>query len=732
MTGRLRRTLRAVTVAATTWLTAGVAPLGPSAFPLAAAAAAGALGCAALYVWRREAVLCVLAIAMACAAATAGVVVGVEPTRAQVAALQAQGGRHLEVSATVTGHLTSVDSGDLWFDAVVNDVRAGDTHVAGAIPARIGVASASRDAVSRAGPGSNVSLSGRGIPATPGERALIVVRADRVAAAPPPTGAWAWFDGLRDGLMRSTHGLPQPGAGLIPGLAVGDTSGLDGDTETAMKVSSLSHLTAVSGANCAIVVAAAFTLLGLCHAPRWLRISGAVAVLGGFVALVTPEPSVVRAATMAAIALLALALGRPAVGVSVLSAAVTAVLVVDPWMARSLGFALSAAATAALLVLARPLAAGLERWMPRTLALGLAVPTAPQLACGPLIVLIDPHVPLLGIAANLVADPAAAPATILGVLACIAPVPWLRDGLTALAWIPSSWIAAVARTTATMSVQHLPWADGPVGAGLLSVVGGAVVVAVTRPPRRRLRAFAAVVLAVAAGTSAGGVAVRTVAAGATVPADWQIAMCDVGQGDATLWRSGDDVALVDTGPDPQLLTTCLREFGVDRLALVVLTHYDLDHVGGAAAIVGRADLVVHGPVGDAGDARLLRDFEENGARVENAVISRSGAIGATRWTVLGPPENATPGNDASVVVDVTGSGFPRTLLLGDLGARAQAALARRVDVPRVDVVKVSHHGSRDQDAELYRRLHPRLGLIGVGADNRYGHPTASVLSLLAA
>ncbi|WP_366557265.1 ComEC/Rec2 family competence protein [Pseudonocardia sp. SCN 73-27] len=133
----------------------------------------------------------------------------------------------------------------------------------------------------------------------------------------------------------------------------------------------------------------------------------ALLVLVGFVVLVTPEPSVVRAAAMSAIGILALGFGRLTVGIAVLAAAVTALLIADPWLCRSLGFALSTAATAALLVLARPLADGLGRWMPRPLALALAVPTSAQLACGPLIVLIDPHVPLLGVAANLLADPAA-------------------------------------------------------------------------------------------------------------------------------------------------------------------------------------------------------------------------------------------------------------------------------------------------------------------------------------
>ncbi|MFK5012129.1 MBL fold metallo-hydrolase, partial [Klebsiella pneumoniae] len=74
-------------------------------------------------------------------------------------------------------------------------------------------------------------------------------------------------------------------------------------------------------------------------------------------------------------------------------------------------------------------------------------------------------------------------------------------------------------------------------------------------------------------------------------------MCDVGQGDATLWRSGSEVALVDTGPDPEPLAACLQTLGIDHLDLVVLTHFDKDHVGGSAAILGRASVVLHGPTG---------------------------------------------------------------------------------------------------------------------------------------
>src|SRR5690554_3513111 len=118
-----------------------------------------------------------------------------------------------------------------------------------------------------------------------------------------------------------------------------------------------------------------------------MRIVLALAALAAFVILVTPEPSVIRAATMAGLAMLTLMCGRPSAGVGVLCLAVVGILIADPWLAATPGFALSAAATAALIVLGPPLARGLARWMPQPLALALAIPLAAQLVCGPIIAL---------------------------------------------------------------------------------------------------------------------------------------------------------------------------------------------------------------------------------------------------------------------------------------------------------------------------------------------------------
>src|SRR3954452_9236379 len=175
---------------------------------------------------------------------------------------------------------------------------------------------------------------------------------------------------------------------------------------------------------------------------------------------------------------------------AILSLSVAALLVADPWLAGSLGFALSTVATASLLLFARPLAAGLSRYLPRALAYALSVPLAAQLACGPLLVLITPVVPIYGVLANLLAEPAAPVATIVGLAACLAaPIPVLQSGLAALAWVPASWIAGTAETVTAIPGDLVPWLEGWPGAAALTVVGLAIGILVVVAPNgsRRIR-----------------------------------------------------------------------------------------------------------------------------------------------------------------------------------------------------------------------------------------------------
>nr|WP_206686677.1 MULTISPECIES: ComEC/Rec2 family competence protein [Microbacterium] len=723
--------MRLVPVALTAWLTAAIAiQLPGSAGPVAAGC--GVTGIAALVIASRRArwrtVLSLAAVSLAVAGAAAAHVAIAEPARAAVVSLDHSGGRVLEMRMLVVGKVER--SGDGWrFDAQAHRIAYGQHVHTGVVPVEVHV----DDAPHGLDLGATVQTRGTAFPADAGERAVLVVRTvESPVVVAGPTGAFAVASALRDGLQQAMDGLPQPAAGLVSGLAVGDTSAVTAELDADMKTSSLSHLTAVSGANCALVVGIAFALAGLVGAPRGIRVAAGLMTLAAFVLLVSPEPSVVRAATMAAVAMLGVLLGRVGAGVSVLSLAVAVLLVVDPWLAASLGFALSAAATGALLLAAGPLADGLTRWMPGPVALALSVPLAAQLACGPLLVLIDARVPLYGVVANILAAPAAPAGTVVGLLACLlAGVPVVGAGLTALAWVPAAWVAATATTMAQLPASSVPWPEGWVGLLLLGLLG-AVVLALIAPAPARVRHAAVLVLAALGGLGLGAGPIAGVVDRAATPGGWAIVACDVGQGDAVLVRSAAAVALIDAGPDPGPLSRCLDRFGIDRIDLLVLTHFDADHRGGSDAVAGRVDRVLHGPSSGAADDRLLAQLADAGASLMPAQAGQSGNLGDAHWRVLWPrPRDRVypSGNDASVVISVAGGGVPATIFLGDLSAASQRALLATGRVPAAAIVKVAHHGSADQDDALYRSIGPRLALVTVG-ENDYGHPRQEILSTL--
>lgn len=549
----------------------------------------------------------------------------------------------------------------------------------------------------------------------------------------PAAGPLAVAADLRERFAALASHLPGPGAGLLPGLAIGDTSAVPPALDADMKVASLSHLTAVSGSNCVIVVGIVFAAAAALGLGRLGRTAAALVALGGFVLLVTPEPSVVRAAVMAAVALVALASSRPAGGIPVLCVAVIGLLVLDPWLARSYGFALSVLATAGLLVLASPLAERLGTVLPRRPAMLIAIPVAAQLACQPVLLMLDPSLPLYGVPANSLAEPAAPLATIGGLASCLLATlaPALAVPVAWLAWVPASWIAAVAGFVAGLPGARSAWPTGPLGVVLLIALTGLAIALILRAGSPGLRSGLRRVLAVTVIAYLGAVAGGRIATEAGRPSDWLIAMCDVGQGDASVVRSGTAVALIDTGPDPAPLEACLAELGVGRIQLLVLTHYDLDHVGGVAAVLGRVDRVLIGPASDARDTAIAEALTDGGAAVTQVATGEAGVLGELTWRVLWPPPSGVePGNAASVTLFVEGR--LRALFLGDLGEESQQRLLGRAGLGPVDVVKVAHHGSADQSAALYEAVGARVGLIGVGAGNDYGHPTQKLLGILAA
>ncbi|WP_084262279.1 ComEC/Rec2 family competence protein [Actinomadura formosensis] len=558
--------------------------------------------------------------------------------------------------------------------------------------------------------------------------AVVIVRGPpTVLGTPSPVQRAA--EHVRARLRAAVDRLPPDRRGVLPGMVVGDTSRIDPALAEHFRTAGLTHLLVVSGANLAIVVGA---VLGLCRlaglGPRRAPPFAVLAVFG-FVIVARPEPSVLRAAVMGSIGLLALVTGRERQGLPALAAAVLLLVLIDPELSRSYGFALSVLATAGLLVLAPPWRERLGRWLPGPIAGALAVSAAAEVAVAPVLVTLSGEVGVVSVFANLLAAPAVAPATLLGALGAVtAPVSLPAARL--IVWpagLAVGWIIWVARTAAKLPYATIPWAGGGLGAVTLLAAGGAAVL-ILRSGRLRLIAAAAMT-----GVLIAVVAMRAMSPG-WPPPGWQMVACDVGQGDALALSAGPGQAVVvDTGPDPAPVDRCLRRLGVRDVPLLVLTHPHADHINGTSGVRhGRTvRQVLTTPLTSGREARYT-----SGIPIGPAEPGRQWRIGELTLSVLAPPGNGptlsaqddgTTVNNASVVLLARKPGFS-ALLAGDIEADAQRALESAV--PCVQVLKIPHHGSRSQDPRFLAAAHAAVSLISVGEHNDYGHPSPATLNLL--
>lgn len=607
-------------------------------------------------------------------------------------------------------------------------------------------------------PSTRLRVTGRLEPPTDGDvRYAAVLRAEGAgppAVGGPPTGLQRRAGELRAGLREATDGLPSDARALLPGLVVGDTSRISPELDEAFKATDLAHLTAVSGANLAIVLALLIGPPGLALRAERRGLAArlgiplrATALLGGvltlaFVVVCRPEPSVLRAAACGAITLLAIGTGRRRSLLPALAAAVLLLVLHDPWLARGYGFLLSVLATGSLLTIAPRWSAALRRrGVPGRLAEVLAAAGAAQAVCAPVVVVFAARVSLVAVPCNLFAELAVAPATVLGFAALgLAPVAMPAAELLArCAGWPAGWIAAVARAGAGLPGARVDWPDGWPGGALLAVLTALAVYGARYVPRHPWATAGCAVLLLLA-------VVRPPPLTRIVtgwpPPGWTFAMCDVGQGDATVLAAGDGTAVVvDAGPEPALVDSCLRDLGVTRVPLLLLTHFHADHVTGLPGVLrGRAVGAVETTTFP--EPREQSDFVRRTAAAARVPVvpvapGERRRVGPLSWRVLWP--RAGPGpvtgepNDSSVALLVRIAGGPTLLLPGDLEPAAQQSLLRdNPALPPVDVLKVAHHGSAHQDPGLLRHIRPRLALISSGRHNMYGHPAPSTLAALGA
>jgi competence protein ComEC len=495
--------------------------------------------------------------------------------------------------------------------------------------------------------------------------------------------------------------------------------------------------------------------------------------------------SVVRAAVMGGVALVARETGRPGSAATALGLAVAGLLLLDPQMAPDVGFQLSVAATAGLLAWGTPLTERLRRALParggRWLAETLGVSLAAQAATLPLILLHFGRLSLLSPLANLLVAPLVAPAMLVGVLA-------LGAGLAAMVGVPgfavaplaaAAWLVLGAMVGVADLLASLPLASVTLPPPLdhaAAVVAGATVLGVVA--RARLRSGADVGMAAAPAqqrlgsrashdgrrrprglliASAGACIACLLAAvgvlGIARPTPRLVlTVMDVGQGDAVLVEGPRGARLlIDGGPDPDRLLAVLD--GIlpawdRRIDLAVLSHPHEDHVAGLAVLLERyrvGTIAENGMLGTGpGDAAFRRLLAARGVDTVRLAAGDRLDLDGARLTVLWPRRGSVPRtsptsgrevNDTSIVLDAR-FGDRRLLLTGDIEEDVDPELLAAgvaADGERLDVLKVAHHGSGSATSDAFLdALEPRVTLVSAGLGNPYGHPAQRTIERLLA
>ena len=413
----------------------------------------------------------------------------------------------------------------------------------------------------------------------------VVVRADRWRIVGRRGGLSGFADRLREHLSRGmAPGLRGERRAVIAGIVLGEDEGLSQDLRAEFRASGLYHLLAVSGQNVALIAGGAILLVYLIGLSRIVGEVVALAAIGGYVLAVGWQPSVVRAGVAGGLASLAWLSSRPS----------------DRWYfplsserqccSRGARTRCSTQASSSRSQRSRRSSSSFRGFrrpfagypVPRSLAEVVAVSGACGVATAPILLTQFGVIPLYSIPANALAAPVVAP--LLGIALVTAIVfPVAPPVAAALAWI-NGWLAAYLAACARL-VGGLPYATVSARTALvlaLVVVGLAYLLTQMRGPPTRASLPRS---SLSPRSSGGGWRLHGGSSAPAPPTGLRITFLDVGQGDGALIQVPGGAVLVDEGPPEADVAAQLERLGVKSLSMIVLTHPQRDHVGGAAKVL---------------------------------------------------------------------------------------------------------------------------------------------------
>ena len=537
------------------------------------------------------------------------------------------------------------------------------------------------------------------------------------------------------------HWIDGDALAVLRALVVGDRRALfEGNLYGDVKVSGLAHLVAVSGAHLVIVMGLVGCVLRTLRVPG--RASNVVQLLFlmGYLVMVGFPVSCIRAAVMTAVGLFSFAFSKRSYALGSLGAAVIALLLLDVSAAFSISFALSALSTLGIILFTPKFIS----WMPQAgnrveslILEPFAMTCAALLVTFPLSISSFSQFSLVSPVSNIIAAPLVTAACAVGVLSFIAmPFAPLCNVL-----LHGAYGCAAAFVGAVRMLASVPYASIPVDAPFLPLALCSIALCALLwacwPKAFPAKAFTCIFLVLAVvGTGS-----KIVDAGAT-----SVTMIDVGQGDAFLIKSKGSTMLIDTGNQPKKLYSGLARHGVRNLDAVLISHADDDHCGCLSdlrGVVGVDRVYVARGMDDVGTSKshgLIEDAESVAGSddVEELSAGDSLSVGAVSFTVLSPSMLEDEGqNEDSLCLmgesDLNGDGTCewRMLFAGDAESDVLDELAHKKALDDIDILKVSHHGSKASlDEGLIKAMSPEVALISVGERNRYGHPAPRTLELL--
>ncbi|MEX2569797.1 MAG: DNA internalization-related competence protein ComEC/Rec2 [Gemmatimonadota bacterium] len=564
-----------------------------------------------------------------------------------------------------------------------------------------------------------------------------------VAATPtgPEAGVWLRTRARADAALEA---LFPDHLELMEALVLGRREYMDSGTRDRFARAGLSHLLAISGMHVGLLAGVVLLLASALRLPRRYGLVLTLAITWGYLLVIGAGFSAIRAGVMISLAIAAVLIQRPSAAAPMVAAAAFAILAFRPRAILDVGFQLSFLGVLGILLLRAPLLTLTPDQLHGRAAFRAAVEAfvvgvAAFLATAPVVAHHFGIVAPISILAGIPAVPLMSLALIgaLGAVLAAAPLPTVAELLASGAALSIDLLDVLATTAAAAPFGHgivppPPWWAWSVAAG--SGAAGWVLLG-TAPKRLRW--------IVAAGSTIATlmlwpVVVRAGAGG------MEVHFIDVGQGDAIAIRTpAARWVLIDAGPasadfdaGERRVIPFLRDRGARRLEAIVLTHPDLDHIGGAPAILRQMNVrYVFEPGYAAGKSSYLEVLGELQPVRTGWRAVRSGRtleLDDVRFDFLWPDAEmvdvSEDANQISAVVRVTYGNF-ELLLTGDVGVEVEEVLVQRYGrTLESDLLKLGHHGSSTSTSDSFlEAVEPELAIVSAGRRNRYGHPAPAVL-----